>query len=278
MGWWLRDHWQQRGTNGWGAVLIHGFGGEPGEMLPLARYLADQGYSIDVPVLNGHGGVPHDLIEGNWSNWRVTVAAALKRLQTHSEQQIIVGFSMGGLLGLELAYHAEVAGCVTLATPMLLKHGELLPLLLWLRYLIPWIKPLKLMNLHDPQLQQQLRHIAPDLSLDDQATQTWLRNHVRLPLQPLIELLQGIQRVRRMLPQISLPTLVIHGLHDSVAPPYSATMLAHRLNGPVELAWFAQSNHQILLEQEAEQVCERVHLFLKQLQAKPKQPAFSSVD
>src|SRR5438045_2046546 len=43
-----------------GVLLLHGFGGSPVEVQPLALSLADKGYTVDVPLLPGHGTTPRD--------------------------------------------------------------------------------------------------------------------------------------------------------------------------------------------------------------------------
>src|SRR2546430_6119642 len=43
-----------------GVLLLHGFGGSPVEVQPLANALAERGYTVDVPLLPRHGTTPRD--------------------------------------------------------------------------------------------------------------------------------------------------------------------------------------------------------------------------
>ena len=49
-----------------GVVLVHGYTGSPSSMRPWAEYLNQQGYTVRVPLLPGHGTKPEDLSEIKW--------------------------------------------------------------------------------------------------------------------------------------------------------------------------------------------------------------------
>jgi len=44
-----------------GVLVIHGFTGSPGSMRDLAQFYADQGFTVALPRLAGHGTTPEDL-------------------------------------------------------------------------------------------------------------------------------------------------------------------------------------------------------------------------
>ena len=52
-----------------GVVLVHGYTGTPSSMRPWAEYLNQQGYTVRVPLLPGHGTKPEDLSEIKWQQW-----------------------------------------------------------------------------------------------------------------------------------------------------------------------------------------------------------------
>ena len=50
-------------------LVLHGFTGSPHSMRPLAECLANRGYSVELPLLPGHGTALEDLVPTRWSDW-----------------------------------------------------------------------------------------------------------------------------------------------------------------------------------------------------------------
>ncbi len=262
MGIWLREAWWSAGARDTGLLLLHGFSGDPSELLPLAEAAAADDYSVLVPPLPGHGGAPHDLAEADWSDWLARAQAALWELRLRTRQQIVVGFSMGGALALNLARHfPDLSAVVTLATPLFLEPAALLPLVSAAQHVLPWFYPLKSADFSDPAVREKVRAFAPEIDLDDEAVQRYLRRSVRLPVKALVALLHGLRHTSSLLPHIHIPALVLHGLRDSVAPPASATIIAHHLAGPTQLRWLARSPHLLLQGPDAAQAITAVLSF-----------------
>jgi carboxylesterase len=74
-------------------VCLHGLGGTPSVMEPVAVALRDAGWTVDVPVLPGHGTRPEDLLDATWEQWLAAVPRS----------RIAIGQSMGGTLALASA-------------------------------------------------------------------------------------------------------------------------------------------------------------------------------
>jgi len=85
-----------------GALLAHGFSGTPGELRPLAERLAKQGYSVEAPLLAGHGGSQDELAAVTWRDWVSSARQALDTLRARCATVVLVGFSMGGAITLYL--------------------------------------------------------------------------------------------------------------------------------------------------------------------------------
>src|SRR5579884_3819585 len=86
-----------------GVLLIHGFTGSPAEMATLAAALAARGYSVEAPLLAGHGADQETLAATSWRAWVASAEAALRELQGRCDAVALVGFSMGGAIALQLA-------------------------------------------------------------------------------------------------------------------------------------------------------------------------------
>lgn len=84
-------------------LLIHGFTGSPASMRPWGEYLAEQGYTVQCPLLPGHGTVWQDMAKTTWRDWYDTVQQTFDELAAEYETVFVGGLSMGGALALRLA-------------------------------------------------------------------------------------------------------------------------------------------------------------------------------
>ena len=97
-----------------GVVVQHGFTGSPKSMMPWAQMLADEGYSVSVPLLPGHGTTWKDANKTKWQDWFWQTEAAFLALRRQCEQVYAFGLSMGAALAVRLSevYPDTVAGLV----------------------------------------------------------------------------------------------------------------------------------------------------------------------
>jgi carboxylesterase len=227
-------------------LLLHGFSGDPQELLPLGEGLAAAGYAVQIPVLPGHGGVPHDLADHSWRDWLAAARTALAAMRGQHRQIIVGGFSMGGALAALLAAEQPLDGLLLLAVPTELAPAWAMRLVPLLKYVMPAFRPLAKADFSDPQVRSQIQQFDPEVDLDDLAVQAVLRQHIRMPLAALAELVALLRAARLVIPAIATPTLIMHGTQDETAHARSATELARRLAGPVELAWWEGASHMLL--------------------------------
>ncbi len=96
-----------------GVLVLHGFTGNPQSMRPQADALAAQGYTVELPLLPGHGTAVEDMIPTRWADYRDAAEAAYAAIAARCDSVALVALSMGGTLACSLAEnHAEVAGMV----------------------------------------------------------------------------------------------------------------------------------------------------------------------
>ena len=113
------DPWSHVGTGAHGALVIHGFTGNPGSMRGVAESLAAAGFHVEMPLLPGHGTHVDDMLPTRWADWSGAAEAAYQQLASRSDKVVVVGLSMGGALTLRIgADHPEVVGlvCINPAT------------------------------------------------------------------------------------------------------------------------------------------------------------------
>ena len=125
-----------------GVLLCHGFTGSPATLRPWADYLVEQGMTVSLPRLPGHGTTWQDMTKTGWTDWYAEVDRALNVLAGQCEQIFLTGISMGACLALRLAeqYGADVTGTpirgLALVNPSLAPDTKLFLLAPVLKYVI----------------------------------------------------------------------------------------------------------------------------------------------
>lgn len=113
------------GTNGKGILLLHGLTSGAAQMIPMARYLNDYGYTVRCVNLAGHGTYPEDLLHTTAEDLIAKAEYDYSQLAAECETVYVSGISTGGLLSLYLAAkHPEIAAIVPVSSPMWLVPGS----------------------------------------------------------------------------------------------------------------------------------------------------------
>lgn len=227
------------------ALLIHGFTGSPPEMRLIGDYLHARGMTVHAPLLPGHGTDPADLNQRHWGEFAECVATAYAELAAHREQVVLGGLSMGALLTLHhVARHPQVPAAV-LYSPALRLRNRLNVLLPFVKRVLPtWSKP-------------RSRLIDPEA-----AARLW--SYSVVPTRAGHELLRLQRQVRRDLPRVSCPLLIVHSTLDDQVHPASPRRVYDRVGSSVkEMLLLHQSGHALTVDREWEQVAERTHAFIR---------------
>jgi carboxylesterase len=227
-----------------GALLIHGFMGLPGELRPLGESLAAHGLTVGSVLLARHGQNPETMAGVRWREWYLSARESLAELQRHCERVVVIGYSMGGLLALRLAAHESIDGVITLAGALQLAGGWQLRVLPVARYAMPWFYPLQNADFRDSRLRADLAEKMGAVDFDDPAVVAGLKRSIRIPTAAIHELVKLGASVRRDLPRVHVPALVLQGRRDETVLPQSAPAIYDRLGSDdKELAWFERSGH-----------------------------------
>jgi carboxylesterase len=237
--------------DGRGVLLLHGFTGTPSELGGLGEHLRRAGFTVEAPLLPGHGADAAALDATAWPDWVAGAAAALDALAARCARVAVVGLSMGGLVTLHLAR----AGRVPLAAI------GLLAVPLWL----PW--PIAAgLRLARPLVRLARRPIqVPKLVRGDVADPAALAGLSTLPVFTLaasLSLRELIRVVRAEVPEVKVPAFVAHGRRDRTAPPACARELASRLGGEVRLLDLPRSRHLLPIDLERAQLADALTRFL----------------
>ncbi|RYD05947.1 hypothetical protein N752_06795 [Desulforamulus aquiferis] len=105
-------------------LIIHGFTGSPQEVIPLARYLESQNFLVAVPTLAGHGHGWAGLKNCSYQDWLSSAEIELLKLFSITKHVSIIGFSMGGLIAVQLAKKHQIDSLVLLSTPIFVGNSQ----------------------------------------------------------------------------------------------------------------------------------------------------------
>lgn len=222
-------------------LLLHGLAGSPAEIRPLAEALGRDGYTVSAPLLPGHGTDPEELRKVRYQDWVQAAEAELRRLQAHHPVVHLIGFSMGSIVALHVAAHHEgIASVTTLASPVKMND--------WRQSLVPILRfvvrnyPAKVSN---PEIAQQVQ------------------NYEFYPVGAIHQFLRMKSRVRRLLPRITQPILIIQGEQDRVIAPDSAATLYQEVNSTIkQLIMLPKRRHFLALEPGREELFQQIQSFL----------------
>jgi len=233
-----------------GCLLIHGATGTPKEMRWLGEYLASQGYTVLGCRLFGHATKQQDLVRARWLDWYASVEDAYHLLSSSCDQILIAGVSMGGLLALLSASHFPITGVIAYSTPYSMPEKlavilrPALPLISKVWRYFPKGKP----DWHDIELH---------------------KDHLEYPSYPVrvgIELHHLLDEVRKALPKITEPVLIIHSKNDHSVPFQHAEKIYMALGSPdKEIIWLENSGHNVTRDSERQKVFLATADFIKRV-------------
>lgn len=253
-----------------GVLLIHGLTGTPSEMRFVGRGLHQAGYTVYGMRLTGHCGTEADLVASGWKDWCASVDAAADRLLQQVDRIFVAGLSMGALLALRLAARRPHQVLATAAYGSTLRYdGWSIPRIAKLSFLLPYALALGFgrkrrfveafpYGIKDERIRTRILNC---MLAGDSASAGLIGN----PWPSLAQFLAGSREVRRLLPQVRTPTLLLHATSDDVADARNSIEIAERLGGPIELLLLDHSYHMITVDAEREMVIRRTIEFFDQV-------------
>lgn len=229
-----------------GVLLVHGWSGSPAEMRGLGQYLAGQGLTVSGVRLPGHGTDARELQTVTWPQWVAACGQRLTALQQTCERVFIAGLSMGGLLSLYVAATARppVAGVVAMSAPIYFKNWQItvLPVA---KHAVRW-------------------HTKGPSDLIDPTAQERLWHYPRVPTHSIHQMSVLAREVRRLLPRLAGPLLIMQGRHDrTIHPGCGAYLYEHAGSADKALVYYENSGHGIVEDTEREAVWARAYEFIR---------------
>ena len=241
-----------------GCLMVHGLTSAPDEMRPLGRYLAQQGITALGIRLSGHATHPSHLTRMNAGDWLDCLADGFQMLRRHCNTIILAGLSLGGALSLTYAASAPIQGVIALSTPYDLPPQ---PQLRFVKIILPMLR----------LTQVVLRYLPKPPPLDYRDPEA-ARNHLGyawIPTRAALETGVVLAEMRRSLPAVHAPVLMIHSHGDRGVPPSNARWVFERLGSREKsLLWLQNSGHVITLEPERKRAFKAAADFIHNLAAR----------
>ncbi len=230
-----------------GALVLHGFTGNPSSVRILADAFVAEGWSVEMPRLPGHGTTIEDMMDTRFEHWAAEAESAYQRLAERCDEVVVVGLSMGGSLTLWLGMeHPEIAALVCINAAIVI----------------------------DPAMKQMVddmlgvgETVAPGIGSDIAKEGVAETAYADTPLPPLQSLFEASIAARPRLKDITCPVLLLTSENDHVVAPTDSDVIAAEVSGPVERELYPLSYHVITMDHEAELVVARTLEFAEKVTA-----------
>jgi carboxylesterase len=227
-----------------GVLLIHGFTGSPVSMKPWGHHLANEGFTVDVPRLPGHGTTWQELNQTTWNDWYAEASCALDSLHESCAEVFVGGLSMGGCLALRLAADRpdDVSGLL-LVNPSVASVNKQL-------FAVPVLK----------RVLGSVSGIGNDIKkpgVDE-------FGYKRTPLKALDSLRAMWRLTRDDLPKVTAPVLLFRSVEDHVVEPLSAQLIVQRVSSrDIIERVLDNSYHVATLDNDAESIFDESAEFIR---------------
>jgi len=233
--------------NDMGLLFIHGFTASPYEGSDLARWLhKTSGLTVSIPLLPGHGTHPEDLRDKTWEDWYNFTEDKLFELKKICQHVFVCGQSVGAAIALRLAAYQTFQGVICLAGAVFLKD--------WRLIFLPLAR--KIVTYH-------YKSKGPDIR--NKSLKQEIPNYPKYPVHSVDQLLELFDNVRKDLPQITIPALLVHSRKDRTIHFSNLQYIYdHIASSSKEIMVLEESYHVISLDVEKEQVFRRIDQFINQ--------------
>lgn len=253
-----------------GVLLIHGLTGTPNEMRILAKGLNRAGFSVYAVQLAGHCGSEADLNQTTWQDWYKSVEAGADYLAKQVDNLFVAGLSMGALLALKLAADRpqQIKG-VGVFGATFRYDGWSMPF--WAKklfFLLVLLKRLGLFQkvsfIEKPPYglkDERIRATVSESMLSGDSAAAGLAGN---PFPALAEMQLLAKTVRKQLPQVTTPCLIMHAKNDDIANiNTNARLVEKSVSGPTTLIALENSYHMITIDSERREVIRAASAFFE---------------
>jgi carboxylesterase len=221
-----------------GCLVIHGFGGGIHEIETLADHLKEEGYQVACPRLKGHTGNRMHMKKATYQDWIASAETELIRLRQKTDDIVLVGFSMGGLIAVNLACKYKVRAIVTINTPIYY-----------------W------------ELKRVAQNIAEDVKYKkSEHIKRYLSAQKASPMVSMLNFLKLLNITKTKLNKIDVPFFSIQAKDDDTVKIKSASYIMDNISSQIkQVKYYHKGGHLILKSNTAQEVIADVEEFIDSL-------------
>lgn len=224
-----------------GILVSHGFTGSTQSMRPLAEALAEEGYTVCLPRLKGHGTHYEDMERTSRHDWVDSVEEGYRWLKERCDTIYMAGLSMGGTLTL---YMAE-------------RHPDIRAIAL----INAAIDMPALKEVGDPEEIRFLDAIGSDIKKPDVTELAYEKT----PVKSVKEILALMEEVRTSLSDVKCPALILVSEEDHVVPPDNSDMISKEISSAEkETVRLEESYHVATLDNDQQKIIDHIIRFFKE--------------
>ena len=230
-----------------GVYIIHGFTNTTYEVKELAEYLGKQGFHVIANNLPGHGTTPQDCNRHTHKDWMMATEQDVAEMASKCKNIFIIGISMGSVLALHLSsmfkFNASIFASTVLDNNNNVSIHVLAPLL---HRFFPFRSKYKLIP---KEKIDKITFFGYDV---------W-------PSSAVNEMRKLINRVRKELPKIKSPSLIIHSKLDLLSPQSNISLVFNSIKSEhKEKLILENAGHNLFANNpHQEKIFKRVSSFLK---------------
>ena len=233
-----------------GVLLIHGLMAAPEEVKEWAIFLHEKGLTVYAPRLSGHGTSSKDLSARNYNDWLDSVDRGHAILKTCCKKILVAGFSTGAGLALQsviLKPH-DFEAVIAISAPLRFKS-----------FSSRFAETLNGFNLFCNYL--GVGNLAREFMKND-ADNPHI-NYLRCPVSSFVQVKKLMKKIRKSLPDIFIPALVIQAKNDPKVAPGSGPVIFKLLGTDKKhFSWIDYNMHGIVRGKIGSEVFKEVELFL----------------
>jgi carboxylesterase len=231
-------------------LLLHGFSSSPDEMCFLAEDLHQRGYTVLNVRLAGHGTDPGDLARTHWADWLLSVEEGLDLLKGVSDQVILIGQSMGGMIALTAAAQVQAAGVVALSTP-------------YFGFSFAQVLLARILGALGLMARQQAKVPPSDA---DQRIGNEPSGYSRYPIRIIVEIQKLQKAMQASLPKVLIPVLLVQARIDMGGKNDLEQILTRLGSTRKETLWLDNFEHTVVRDEKRQVVFNAIGEFLKSLE------------
>ena len=235
------------GDNGKAILLIHGITSGAAQMIPMAKFLNDYGYSVWCVNLAGHGTFPEELLHTDCEDFIAKAESDYAYLKKSFDTVYVGGLSTGGCLSLYLAAkHPDMAGIIPISSPLSLMPGTFMT------------------DTYPPEQVYFHRPMEGKVGLFKQYHIHY--EDIAIRIFGELERLTKVIGAEGFLERIKCPAIIVQAKDDAVADPGSAEIIYNRISSENKQLYTPEhGEHNIVLTEGRHEAFRRIAMFLENL-------------